>query len=125
MSVGGFGYSNAKYESQFPNLNNFDGMMDNLRIWEGYSISAQLLGQAMKKNFETHAVKCKYSSSRKNKKMKTAKKCRKICLRQPHCWGYELRDKIDNKYQCFNFIGKRPELGEATKEINSCHPAIR
>ena len=124
-SFGGFGYSNSKYESQFPRLENFDGMMDNLHIWGGFSITPQLLVTAMKKKFETHAVQCKHSEFKTFKNKRSAVKCLKICRKQPDCWGYELRDKIGRKYKCFNFIGKRPELGETTTGTDSCHPAIR
>ena len=102
LSLGGFGYSNHKFDRTFPRMKPFVGMMDNVWVWAN-PISANMLRSASKKKFINYqGHNCQPGAPRKYKRKKTKTKCRKLCEQSPSCWGYELKGKVGNKYKCYH-----------------------
>ncbi len=40
LSLGGLGYSSSKFDSEYSNISNFNGMMDNFWLWEDDQVSS-------------------------------------------------------------------------------------
>ncbi len=126
LSLGGWGYSNSNYETAFPTVSNFVGMMDNFQMWAGSPITAEILRKAAKKNFEINrGVICKFSENRQFRSRRTAKQCSQMCQNRPACWGYELRNRVQNKYLCHHHLKHRPTILKPSDVDNQCNPVVR
>ena len=127
LSLGGFGYSNNNYDSVFPDKRNFAGTMDNFIVWGNTPMTQQrLLRRGFKTNFENNVARCKSSQSRTFRKtLLPAKICKKRCLKQPECWGYELRNRKGNLHLCILHYGTRPKVIDASTQDDRCNPVVR
>lgn len=112
LSLGGFGYSNNKYDVILPDIHNFKGKIDKFMLWGGKSLT---------KRFVSHdGFKCKDSNARSFQNLKTWEQCFDSCLTAPNCWGYEWRGSQSNL--CYHFYDERPEVGDEL-EGSICFPA--
>jgi hypothetical protein len=125
LSLGSWGYSSDKFESNYPAVSNFLGKMDSFFLWSDKGTAPQISPNSWRKNFErNYNVKCKDSESRVNKGRWKGWTCRRKCLRSSTCWGYEMQDKKGKKFQCYHFIGERPVLDTVAANGNQCNPVV-
>lgn len=108
LSLGGWGYSNARFGDQaFSKMKKFVGMMDEFQLWGGRTVSETLLlkGTITKEFDEKLDVSCMPSEKRIRIGVRTAKNCKKLCSLKVPCLGYELiKKKRGRKYKCFHFM---------------------
>ena len=127
VSLGGFGYSSPKFESIFPGVGNFVGMMDSFWLWSKVDTDSKLLIPSFRKRFEVNKnVRCKETEDRIFMGRYSRKKCFKYCVKNPSCWGYELRATTQGRDKCYHFEGERPELDSDSIFNNGdqCRPAV-
>ncbi len=126
VSLGGWGYSNPKFDAKYPTMNNFVGMMDGFRVYGGKAMTNAMLRQSIMRKFEDNSAVCNGPVEyRKSLNLKSSKICFRKCKRRPDCWGYELLDKTGKKFNCFHYYGRRPEVGESSDSGNKCNPVLR
>ncbi len=129
LSLGGWGYSNHNYESQYPEVSPFNGMMDNFFLWAGSSMDSEMLRKANLKRFEYNRKATCLSSPNKQRignKIISPKRCRKLCMKNPACWGYQVRKRSgSNHFRCHIWIGERPEVINSGIKSDRCNPVVK
>ena len=114
LSLGGLGYSGSKYEYELPNWKQYQGFMDEFRLWD-YSIGLRDIDQSMNKNFNTHNEKlCDDSNVHVKfvaKQSKTYSECLDMCMVNGRCFGVQHIRLDDGFDKCTLYFRKRPFVG--------------
>ena len=114
VSVGGFGYS-ATSNSNFPKWKNFQGEIDEVKVWGRPIWRNDLRESPMKEFVATEGMKCITGSGDFNTQMFTrrnVRQCVKKCNRTVPCMGYQTKKKRNGKIKCTLFMNNKPSINE-------------
>ena len=125
LSIGGLGYSNTK-ETEFPSWRPYEGVIDEIYVWDRRIWPRNDLATAMKKNFKaSHGRECKQQDgSISIYYIKNTDECSYQCSLNRLCWGYEIQFNSHTESVCKLFTGgERPLVGD-NNSVSSCFSAV-
>lgn len=127
LSLGGWGYSSDIFGVDiFPDVENFEGMMDEFRLWGGTKVPKSTLKSTFNKHFAQNIdMKCAENETRERiGRKRTARQCRDQCNNNLSCTGYELvKRKHGRRFKCFHYTTElsvgAPENGSQCNPVSS------
>lgn len=125
LSIGGLGYSNTQ-QTEFPNWRSYEGVIDEIYVWDRNIEPRSDLATAMRKNYKvSYRRECKQQGGTvRTYYIKDTDECRSQCSLNRVCWGYEIQSPINTESVCKIFTGgERPSFGNENAN-STCFSAI-
>lgn len=109
MSIGGFGYSSSQYESMFPEIKPYVGLLDDFQVWSRKIEISDLPIIKSGKTLVFHNRRECIKDDNAVALSLSLQKCSRKCLRTTECLGIEW-GKTGSQFRCFQ-LSTSPKLG--------------